>query len=170
MNSEKITSPTIIHLQDLLHFAPTSSVENLYSSLTPEEEMTITDDIPILQLQDTEDNFDLQMNLIFGDPEESDDGELVTEKELISEKLLIIKARLHEQNILRIAREIITNELLLSSSACLKHFKALNAELSEKIISFLVRQQCFLLNRKTELEEMKTANANKISVLSGKGK
>lgn len=81
-----------------------------------------------------------------------------------------IKSRLHEKNVCILARSLIVNQLSECSVGCSKHAEALNVETSEKVVSFLIRQLYFLVNRKIELDEMKTANLQKIPEFTGKAK
>ncbi|XP_057322166.1 uncharacterized protein LOC130665689 isoform X1 [Microplitis mediator] len=217
-NSEIESSPTIIQLQDLLTIKSnkhSSSHDKNIEEIA--QEIAEADDVPRLQLDDTDDNFDEQLNLIFGGGNEGLDNDLADDEKFIPEKLLAsifklsssktcleckscivinntsggstisstfkekilkamkffdenIKSRLHERNICTFAKGLIASQFFQSSFNCSKHAEALNHEVSEKILSFLIRQQCYFFNRNVELEQLRAANAGKIAELSGKAK
>ncbi|XP_008546287.1 uncharacterized protein LOC103570355 isoform X2 [Microplitis demolitor] len=76
-NSEIESSPTIIQLQNLLTIKSNKHSSSHDKNVEDiEQEITEADDVPRLQLDDTDDNCDDQLNLIFGGANEGLDNDL----------------------------------------------------------------------------------------------
>ncbi|CAD6238921.1 GSCOCG00008556001-RA-CDS [Cotesia congregata] len=81
-----------------------------------------------------------------------------------------VKNRLHEKKICFYAKSLIASQFSNSGFNCPVHAQAINNQVSELVVTFLIRQECFFRNRRIEVAEMQSANASKIAELTGKGK
>lgn len=80
------------------------------------------------------------------------------------------KNKLHERNIVSQINGFLNNLFSTSWSSCVAHVSIVNKEIVQKLVTSLIQQECSKLNREQQLKEQRSANAAKISELSGKGK